>query len=183
MKGPSRRQIREFALQAVYEIEVGKQDMAKVLARYIKEENLEEGPRAFLRGIVRGTLRHVSYVDEIVEQLSRGWKLDRIARVDLSILRLAIFEVLVGLKGEQITDAIIINEAVVLAKKFSGKDAGKFVNGILATLIKQKPQWVEYIQKRRKEMKEEEGREEGGEDSGEETSGDESTEAVSEAPK
>ena len=80
-------------------------------------------------------------------------------------LRLAIFEVLIGLRGEEITDAIIINEAVVLAKKFSGKDAGKFVNGILATLIKQKLQWLEYVHRRRKELKAEAGEEEGeGED-------------------
>jgi N utilization substance protein B len=156
MSGPSRRRVREFALQAIYEIEVGKSDATKVLNRYINEENLNEGPRTFLRGIVRGTLRYLSQVDEIVEKLSRGWKLERIAKVDLSILRLAIFEVLIGLKDEQITDAIIINEAVVLAKKFSGKDSGKFVNGILATLIKEKDDWRNYISRRRKEVKEDE---------------------------
>ncbi len=153
MSGPSRRQVREFALQAMYEIEVGKMDPTKVIGRYIKEEELGDNPKTFLRGMVRGTLRYLPQIDEIVEKLSRGWKLDRIAKVDLSILRMAIFEVLIGLKGEEITDAIIINEAVVLAKKFSGKDAGKFVNGILATLIREKDQWRSYIEKRRKEIR------------------------------
>jgi N utilization substance protein B len=154
MSGPSRRRIREFALQVIYEVEVGKTDATKVLARYIKEEELDEGPRTFLRGIIRGTVRYLPQIDGIVEKLSRGWKLERIARVDLSILRLAIFEVLIGLKDEDITDAIIINEAVVLAKKFSSKDSGKFVNGILATLIREKEQWRGYIEERRKGLKE-----------------------------
>ena len=154
MKGPSRRRVREIALQSIYEIEVGRQDATKVLMRYVKEEELGEGPRVFLRSIIRGTLRYLPQIDEIVEKLSRGWKLERIAKVDLSILRLSIFELLIGLKGEEITDAIIINEAVVLAKKFSSKDSGKFVNGILATLIKEKDKWRKYIQDRRKEMRE-----------------------------
>lgn len=155
MRGPSRRRIREIALQAVYEIEVGCQEPAKVINRYVKEEELPEGPKTFLRGIVRGTIRYLQQVDEIIEKLSRGWKLERIAKVDLTILRLAIFEAIIGIKDEDITDAIIINEAVVLAKKFSSKDSGKFVNGILATLIKQKDEWREYVKKRRKEMREE----------------------------
>jgi N utilization substance protein B len=155
MKGPSRRRVREIALQSMYEIEVGRQDATKVLMRYVKEEELGDGPRSFLRGIIRGTLRYLPQIDGIVEKLSRGWKLERIARVDLSILRLAIFEVLIGMKGEEITDAIIINEAVVLAKKFSSKDSGKFVNGILATLIKEKDEWRKYIHDRRKEMRDE----------------------------
>jgi len=125
--------------------------------RYVKEEELGENQRVFLRSIIRGTLRYLHQIDEIVEKLSRGWKLERIAKVDLSILRLAIFEVLIGLKGEDITDAIIINEAVVLAKKFSSKDSGKFVNGILATLIKEKDKWREYLKDRRKEMRDEAG--------------------------
>ena len=157
MSGPSRRRVREFALQAIYEVEVGKADPTKVIIRYIKEEELDENPRTFLRGIVRGTIRYLPQIDEIIEKLSRGWKLDRIARVDLSILRMAIFELLIGLKEEEITDAIIINEAVVLAKKFSSRESGKFVNGILATLIREKDQWRDYINKRRKELKEGDG--------------------------
>lgn len=155
MKGTSRRRVREITLQSIYEIEVGRQDATKVLLRYVKEEELGEGPRGFLRSIIRGTLRYLPQIDGIVEKLSRGWKLERIAKVDLSILRLSIFELLIGLKGEEITDAIIINEAVVLAKKFSSKDSGKFVNGILATLIKEKEKWRDYIKERRKELREE----------------------------
>ena len=151
MSGLSRRRIREIALQAAYEIEIGGSDLMKVLNRYIKDEDLDMPRRTFFKALVRGTWRYKEYIDEIIGKLSLGWKLDRIAKIDLNILRMAIFESLIGIKNEDITDAIIINEAVILAKKFSGKDAGKFVNGILATLIKEKIKWQGFLKGRRKE--------------------------------
>jgi N utilization substance protein B len=134
----SRRKTRELALASCYEIEVGKQNAESVLDRVMEEQELDSTSKAFLRESVTSVVAHKSQVDGIIQELSKGWRLERIARVDLVILRLAIIELLVGLEDPPPPDAIVINEAVVLAKKFSTADSGKFVNGILASVEKDK---------------------------------------------
>ena len=134
----SRRKTRELALSCVYEIEVGKHDPEQVLDRVVEEQMMDSPARVFLRESVRQVFAHKNELDKIIEKLSVGWKLDRIARVDLAILRLATVELLVGLEDPPPPEAVVINEAVVLAKKFSTADSGKFVNGILASVVRDK---------------------------------------------
>ena len=134
----SRRKTRELALCCCYEIEVGKHEVESVLDRVIEENALSAPARAFLSQAVTLVSRFKREIDKIIQRFAVGWKLHRIARVDLCILRLAIAEILLGFEDPPPSDAIIVNEAVVLAKKFSTKDSGKFVNGILASVVKEK---------------------------------------------
>ncbi len=137
----SRRKTRELALSCCYEIEVGKQEMGRVLERTIEGQNVDSQASEFLIAAVETTCRYQNAVDEIIEELSVGWKLDRIAKVDLCILRLSISELLVTFEDPPPAEAVTINEAVVLAKKFSTPDSGKFVNGILASVVKEKDKY------------------------------------------
>lgn len=88
----------------------------------------EAGTRLFADPLIRGALEHRKEADVLIRKFSRNWDIPRIAAVDRNILRLAIYEML---HREDIPPVVSINEAVDIAKKFSTKDSGKFVNGIL----------------------------------------------------
>ncbi|HDS31126.1 MAG TPA: transcription antitermination factor NusB [Firmicutes bacterium] len=141
----SRRRTRELALSCCFEIEFGNQDIQKIIERTIESQNVDKTASGYLENAVATTERFRTKLDEIITELAVGWKLDRIAKVDLCILRLAITELVVGFEDPTPPDAIIINEAVVLAKKFSTEDSGRFVNGILATVAKDKPRFIKIL--------------------------------------
>ena len=77
-------------------------------------------------------LQHLPEIDELLSSVTEGWKLGRIGRVELSILRLAAYEIRFD---EHVPDKVAINEAVELAKKFGGNESPAFVNGVLAKLV------------------------------------------------
>ena len=90
-------------------------------------ENVEEVGE-YAKEVYRGVLEHKDELDEIIASFSNGWKLNRIPKVNLSILRLAVYEMKYN---NDFHDSIAINEAVELAKKYSGKEDSAFINGIL----------------------------------------------------
>jgi len=128
-------------LSCAYEIEVGKHDADECIRRTIELQEVEKGAADFLRSAVKTAWVHKEAVDGFIAELAEGWKIERIAKVDLAILRLAIVELLVGIEEPPADDSIVINEAVVLAKKFSTEDSGRFVNGILASVVKEKEKY------------------------------------------
>lgn len=84
--------------------------------------------RTFVRDLVLGTLDNVDASDAIIAPLLDGWTLDRLPTIDRIVLRMSLFELIhIGTPP-----AVVINEAVELAKKFSTEDSGRFVNGVLA---------------------------------------------------
>jgi transcription antitermination protein NusB len=104
---------------------------------YLNElENLQEADRVFIINEVVGTLQNLAEIDEFIKTTSLGWSFDRISKIDIAILRLAIYEIIFA---DDIPVSVSINEAVELAKKYGGEgdeDSHKFVNGILATVTK-----------------------------------------------
>lgn len=90
-------------------------------------ENVEEVGE-YAKEVYRGVLEHKDELDEIIASFSNGWKLNRIPKVNISILRLAVYEMKYN---NDVPDSIAINEAVELAKKYSGKEDSAFINGIL----------------------------------------------------
>jgi N utilization substance protein B len=141
----SRRRTRELALSCCFEILVGGQEVDKVLNHTIETQKVDRAAGEYLQAAVLATERHKGQLDEIISELAVGWKLDRIARVDLCILRLSISELLMDLETPPPPEAVVINEAVVLAKKFSTEDSGRFVNGILGTVAKDKEKYRERL--------------------------------------
>lgn len=95
------------------------------------EQQQQQAPReyyAFAEELIAGTLEHLARIDEIISDCAKNWTLARIARCDLAILRLAIFELLYR---TDIPPIVSINEAIELAKIFSTEDSHRFVNGVL----------------------------------------------------
>ena len=90
--------------------------------------------RSYAEGLVMGTLENQQAIDEILEQHARDWSIDRMAAVDRNIARMAVFEL--KFQEEKVDTAVIINEAVNLAKKFGTDDSSRFINGILSSVEK-----------------------------------------------
>ncbi len=124
-----RRRAREAALQALYQVDVGGADPDRAMAHTAEFTSLGTDDLAFMRDLVLGSLAHLPEIDRIIASLSRDWNIERLARVDHNIMRMAAYEILYR---DDIPFGVTVNEAVELAKTFGGMDSGKFVNGILA---------------------------------------------------
>jgi transcription antitermination factor NusB len=126
-----RTKAREFALQALYQMDLTQDKPDVAIDNFWVSQGsgeLDAEVKLFSDNIVKGVARHLQAIDERISKYATNWQLERMAVVDRNILRMATFELLYC---EDIPPKVSINEAVNLAKKFSGLEAGKFVNGIL----------------------------------------------------
>lgn len=94
-----------------------------------------EADRAYISRILDGVLSHVTELDEKISAASVNWSLERIAKVDLTILRLATYEILYE---DDVPGSVAINEAVELANRYSEPSSGRFINGVLGTILRDK---------------------------------------------
>ena len=134
MIGP-RRQAREAALQILYFWEIGRADADAAIAAYFEEHAPEAGEPVvtFAATLVHGTISELAALDAIIEQHSQHWRLGRLAVIDRLILRMSVWE----LRNESETPpAVVLNEAIELARRFSSPDAVRFVNGVLDSIRK-----------------------------------------------
>ncbi len=132
----SRREVRETAMQVLFQIDVGGIEPDFALKTSIERTDLtEEADLEFLRELVYGVLDKKSKIDRIISDTSHGWKIERIANVDKTILRIAIYEMFYI---DNIPPQVSINEAIELGKSFSTEESGKFINGILGNIVPQK---------------------------------------------
>lgn len=125
-----RRDCRGAALQYLYSWSVNQPgDIAEDLRMFF--EHLEEHPRdhyAFAEELIHGTIEHLPEIDAHIKGLAHNWEFERIAKIDLGILRLAMFEML---HRKDIPPVVSINEAIDLSKQFSTTDSKRFINGVL----------------------------------------------------
>ncbi len=133
----TRRQSSEAAVQILYQRDLNPHEaLDDAVARFWKEQDYPDDIRAFAEKLARGALEKRDAVDEQIKRVTENWELERIAAVDRNILRLAIHEMMFC---DDIPPVVSINEAVDIAKKFSTKESGKFVNGILDRIRKELP--------------------------------------------
>lgn len=90
--------------------------------------------RAFTEDIITGTLKHLGELDPLLQKVAEKWALSRMASIDRNILRFAAYEIL---HRKDIPDAVTINEALEIAKKYSTADSASFINGILDKVAKE----------------------------------------------
>ena len=140
MKPLSRRRAREIALQVLYSIDANTDvDPTAALGFYFDRFAAEEredqpdddaGPadRSFAETLVREVSTHRAEIDEVLGQLSRNWRVERIARVERTILRMALYELKFR---DDIPARVTINEAIELAKRFGTAESPAFENGLL----------------------------------------------------
>lgn len=123
-----RTKARECALQMLYQWDITREPMDGVVASFWRVRTTTDETRARAERLARGTQARVEKIDEAISAASSHWRLDRIAAVDRNILRLGAYE----LMEEAVTPAaVILDEAVEMAKRFGEADSPAFVNGVL----------------------------------------------------
>ncbi len=137
---PSRRKSRRRALDVLYSA-----DLRDIQAKTVLADTLARMGRdapdhmAYAVELVEGVEANATRIDELLTTYSQGWSLDRMPGVDLAVLRLGTFELL---WRDDVPDAVVINEAVELARALSTDDSPGFVNGLLGRLLDLKPSLV-----------------------------------------
>ncbi|WP_031497754.1 transcription antitermination factor NusB [Bryobacter aggregatus] len=132
----SRRKSRERALQVLYVCDLRKQDPDAAIEAYYQTLHSEDDDFSrllrdrFMEELVRGAIAKKDILDEQIGKASEHWRLDRMPSVDRNILRLAAFELYEG----KLPYAVIIDEALELARRYSGDESVKFVNGVLDSI-------------------------------------------------
>ncbi len=128
-----RRKAREDTLRILFRLEFENKQIEKTLDQYWKSKKASEEIKEYSTWLVNGVISDQAKIDNIIQQVSEHWRISRMALVDRNILRMAVFELLYE---EKIAPAIVINEAIEIAKKYSGEEAATFVNGILDAVRK-----------------------------------------------
>lgn len=132
----SRRKSREFAMQMLYQWELGGNTPEQVAASFFQERKAASEVESFARGLFQGTVNGIEPLDKLVRAHAENWRLERMAAVDRSILRLAAYELL---HCPETPPHAVINEALEIARRFSGEGSVEFVNGILDAILKTLP--------------------------------------------
>ncbi len=135
----SRHLSRSIVMQSLYEWDF--YERVKGSLKKIVERNIEDfGPGledvGFIWDLISGIEKHLTEIDKIIEKAAPEWPIAQIPIVDRNVLRIGLFELLYSNKDE-VPPKVAINEAIELAKTFSGQTSGKFVNGVLGTVFKQ----------------------------------------------
>lgn len=145
----SRHIARSVVLQSLYELDFRKDkisDIKNILRKNIEEFASGVNEIDFMNKLADGVLKHKSQIDKIIEKSAPEWPLEQITIVDRNVLRIGIYELLFGDKGE-VPPKVAINEAIELAKNYGGESSGRFVNGVLGTIYREIEKTKDYKSK------------------------------------
>lgn len=132
-----RREIREHIFKLLFMTQFNsEEEMTEQVSFYFEDlEELSEKDKTYMEARFQDVFAHIEEIDALLNETSTGWKTTRMGRVDLTALRLAVYEIKYD---EDVPEGVAINEAVELAKCFGGESSGSFVNGILGKIVKDK---------------------------------------------
>ena len=133
----NRRNARKNAFFLVFQMDFNQKEefeQARELF-FDHQQEVEEEEKEFILKETEGTKEHLAEIDEMISKKAKKWAKGRMSKVDLAILRLAIYEICFS---EEIPTSVAINEAIELAKKFSSDEAPSFINGILGSIAAEK---------------------------------------------
>lgn len=138
----NRHLARVVALQTLYEHEFRTHsgidgltsEVNDILERNIAVYNDSLGDDEFVRDLALGAIKNIDKEDSMIAPAAPEWPIDQIAKMDLTILRLALYELMIK---REVPPKVVINEAVELAKSFGGENSSRFINGVLGTIYRQ----------------------------------------------
>jgi len=122
---------RRLAMQAIYQSDISGIEIDKALENLFVEEKLADETKKFASRLAKGTMDNKSGIDAKITGLAKNWTVNRISAINMSILRLAFFELMFE---KDTPGAVAINEALELAKRYSDAESAKFINGILGNV-------------------------------------------------
>lgn len=132
----NRSAIREQAFKLIYSLEIQKQEpLEEQIQMYLETHHIsDEKAQEYINDAVLGIEKNKEEIlSQIEKNLKSDWKIERISKIDLAILKLAIYEI----KYKELPFKVVINEAVELAKKYGEDTSKNFVNGVLASIVNQ----------------------------------------------
>lgn len=130
-----RRDAREAAVQYLYQREMQGDQSDQALEEFYEMRGLSPSGKRFCNELLQGWMQHREEIDEVIAKNARNFEFHRLSAVDRNVLRIACHEILFR---SDIPAPVAINEAIEIAKKYSTEDSGKFVNGVLDNIRKQK---------------------------------------------
>ncbi|KNF07402.1 N utilization substance protein B [Gottschalkia purinilytica] len=128
-----RKIARESAMKLLFQMEMNKEFSQEAMNTFYEVNDFKEDEKNYIQNTVTGIVKNIEKLDDLVEKFSQGWKSNRIAKVDLSILRIAMYEIMFI---EDIPVEVSINEAIDIAKKYSTNESSKFINGVLGGFVR-----------------------------------------------
>ena len=129
---PLRRKSRTFALQMLFQWEVGRLDPKRLEDGFWRMARAEQSTRAFANELFEGAVAGAPELDALFAAHTKNWRVERMGVVDRAILRLATYE----LCAQKAPPKVVLNEAIELAKQFSSAEAAPFINGILDSVLR-----------------------------------------------
>ena len=134
---PSRRRSRQRALQILYLWDARRQPLEEAIAAYFdtlysEESRTQPQPDEFVGRLVAGAVEHVEELDRRITQHAEHWRIERMPSVDRNILRLAVYE----MTHSDTPAAVVIDEALELARRYSNEESVQFVNGVLDAVLR-----------------------------------------------
>ncbi len=125
---------REEAFKLLYSLEIQKENIEEQIDIFCEDEEIkDENAKNYIKDIILGTQEKASEIESnISENLKQDWKIDRISKIDLALLKLAIYEIL----HTDTPYKVAINEVIELSKKYGDEKSANFINGVLASIVK-----------------------------------------------
>ena len=121
-------------MRSLFQIDLSRTSAQKALEYNLHSFELSQGEESFARRLVEGALAHRAEIDALIHRSATHWRVERMARTDRNILRMAIYELLYE---QDVPASVTVNEAVELAKVYGDTDSGKFVNGVLGQVLRE----------------------------------------------
>ena len=126
----NRRQARKQAFLLLFQYKFQPDDMELLLERFFEENNSAD-QSGYIEDVVKGVISKKEEIDNVINEFSKDWDVDRLSSVSLAVLRLGVYEIMYV---DDIPSAVSVNEAVALAKEFEGEEAAPFINGIMGKI-------------------------------------------------
>lgn len=146
-----RRKAREETLRILYRLEFDNREPDEILQHYWKSRRTDRETRDYSTWLTKGITSHQDEIDSLIQSTSEHWRLSRMAVIDRNVLRMAIYELLFE---KDIAPAIVINEAIEIARRYSGDESAVFVNGILDAVRKNLDKTKKNLKEKKDDKKE-----------------------------
>ncbi|HPB16400.1 MAG: transcription antitermination factor NusB [Clostridia bacterium] len=127
-----RRKTREHAFKLVYQIQINNDDINEQMDQYFIDNEVDNASKDYIKSAIRYINENSKDIDSVISlYLAKSWRIERIPKVELAIMRLAYYEIM---NLDDVPKSVAINEAVELAKAYGSDDAGKYINAVLANI-------------------------------------------------
>lgn len=130
----TRRHVREAVVSILYSIDLGNEQALKYAEAVFEERKIRNKQREFGLHLLENVMKNLGEIDQKLQSVMKEWELDRVGSIEKAVLRLGAYEI----AYENVDKAVVINEAVDMGKQFGAENSGKFINGILDAIAKEK---------------------------------------------